>query len=97
MLLQGWAEPLLKDHVLQATTANLDRPQLLLFPIAVHEAFTALQDLLFLYPVRMGHISHRRGRTFVTSAQQDSSVNSLTKVRSLEGAVHVLKRDSMSP
>ena len=92
LLLQGWAKPLLKDHVLQATTAHLARLQLLPFPIAVHEPFTAPWDLLFLYPVSMGRTSHRRGRTFVTSAQQDSSVNSLTKVRSLDGAVYCSKK-----
>jgi len=40
----------------------------------------------------MGRISHRRGRPFVTSAQQDSSVNRLIKARSLEGAVYFDKK-----
>lgn len=92
LLLQGWAKPLPKDHVLQATTAHLARLQLFPFPIAVHEPFTAPWDLLFLYPVSVGRTSHRRGRTFMTSTQQDSSVNSLTKVRSLDGAVYCNKK-----
>lgn len=92
LLLQGWAKPLLKDHVLQATTAHLARLQLLPFAVAVHEPFTAPWDLLFLYPVSMGRTSHRRGRTFMTSTQQDSSMNSLTKGGSLHGAVYCNKK-----